>query len=558
MDSGAGPGNGANASQRNSGRVWQGLAVGLLATIGATAVLLFLRLAFQAFMPIELIAQWVPTVTPVSAQADGIATFGEALKPLGFTLLLGGQLLLGTLWGLVVTIRRQRRRLTTRAHETWFLAGGLPTIAWLVLWLLLPAVQNRGLEFVTGLVGVATFSMVLVALQTTLGIPALTPTTAPAASPGQRQPRRPTFVQLAWSGVLVVAGIGLWQLLTRGFGSSMLTMGGGDGGRDARAPGMQSEITPIDDHYTVSKNFRDPTVDAADWKLEITGLVERPYTLKYDDIMAMTTREQIHTLICISNPVGGEYIGNARWEGLPLKTFLDTAGIGTGVRDIVVHAADNYSDSFPIEKVMDPGTMIVWKMNGEPLPTQHGFPIRLLLPDIYGMKNVKWITKIELVDHDYIGFWQKRSWSDIATVKTMSRIDVPENAARIAADTEHVIGGVAFAGPRGISKVEVSADEARTWMTADIRPPLSKYAWSLWTVRWQPEAGSYRLLVRATDGEGNVQPSEHTASLPDGADGWDQISINVVPKAQVRPQLPPIEGERAPLLPQMPREEGGR
>ena len=558
MDSGAGPGNGANASQRNSGRVWQGLAVGLLATIGATAVMLFLRLAFQAFMPIELIAQWVPTVTPVSAQADGIATFGEALKPLGFTLLLGGQLLLGTLWGLVVTIRRQRRRLTTRARETWFLAGGLPTIVWLVLWLLLPAVQNRGLEFVTGLVGVATFSMVLVALQTTLGIPALTPTTAPVALPAQRQPRRPTFSQLAWSGVLVVAGIGLWQFLTRGFGSSMLTMGGGDGGRDARAPGMQSEITPIDDHYTVSKNFRDPTVDAADWKLEITGLVERPYTLKYDDIMAMTTREQIHTLICISNPVGGEYIGNARWEGLPLKTFLDTAGIGTGVRDVVVHAADNYSDSFPIEKVMDPGTMIVWKMNGEPLPTQHGFPIRLLLPEIYGMKNVKWITKIELVDHDYIGFWQKRSWSDIATVKTMSRIDVPENAARIAADTEHVIGGVAFAGPRGISKVEVSADEARTWMTADIRPPLSKYAWSLWTVRWRPEAGSYRLLVRATDGEGNVQPSEHTASLPDGADGWDQISINVVPKAQVRPQLPPIEGERAPLLPQMPREEGGR
>ena len=552
MDSGAGPGNGAGASQLNPGRIWQGLAVGLLATIGATAVMLFLRLAFQAFMPIELIAQWVPTVTPVSAQADGIATFGEALKPLGFTLLLGGQLLLGTLWGLAVAIRRHRRRLTTRAHETWFLAGGLPTIVWLVLWLLLPAVQNRGLEFVTGLLGVATFGMVLVALQTTLGIPALTPSTEPATPPGQPQARRITFSQLTWSGVLVVAGIGLWQFLTRGFGSSMLTMGGGD----ARAPGMQPEITPIDDHYTVSKNFRDPTVDAADWKLEVTGLVERPYTLKYDDITAMASREQIHTLICISNPVGGEFIGNARWEGVPLMTLLETAGIGTGVRDVVVHAADNYSDSFPIEKAMDPGTLVVWKMNGEPLPPQHGFPIRLLLPEIYGMKNVKWITKIELVDHDYIGFWQKRSWSDIATVKTMSRIDVPMNGDRIAAGTEHVIGGVAFAGPRGIAKVEVSADEARTWMTADIRPPLSQYAWSLWTVPWKPTTGSYRLLVRATDGQGNLQPSEHTASLPDGADGWDSISISVVPKSQVEPRLPPIEGERPPLLPQLPREEG--
>ena len=172
------------------------------------------------------------------------------------------------------------------------------------------------------------------------------------------------------------------------------------------------------------------------------------------------------------------------------------------------------------------------------------------------MKNVKWITKIELVDHDYTGFWQRRGWSDIATVKTMSRIDVPTNGDRIAADTEHIIGGVAFAGPRGIAKVELSADEARTWMTADIRPPLSEYAWSLWTVRWRPKAGSYRLLVRATDGEGNMQPSEHTASLPDGADGWDQISINVVPRAEVEPRLPPIEGERPPLLPQMPREEG--
>ena len=555
MESGTGHGNGA-AARLTSKLVWQSLVVGLLAILSATAVMLFLRLAFQAFMPIELIAEWVPTVTPVSAQADGIATFGEALKPLGFTLLLGGQLVLGTLWGLVVTMRRQRRRLTTRAHETWFLAGGLPTIFWLVLWLLLPAVQNRGLEFFTGLVGVATFSMTLVALQTTLGIPALTPTTAPAAPPGQRQPRRPTFVQVAWSGVLIVAGIGLWQFLTRSFGSSMLTMGGGGG--DSRTPGMQPEITPIDDHYTVSKNFRDPTVDAADWKLEIAGLVERPYTLRYDDIMAMPTREQIHTLICISNPVGGEYIGSARWEGLPLKTFLDTAGIGTGVQDVVVHGADNYADSFPFEKVMDPGTMLVWKMNGEPLPPQHGFPVRLLLPEIYGMKNVKWITKIELVDHDYIGFWQKRGWSDIATVKTMSRIDVPENASRIPADTEHTIGGVAFAGPRGIAKVEVSADEARTWMTAEIRPSLSEYAWSLWTVRWRPKAGSYRLLVRATDGEGNVQPSAQTPPLPDGADGWDQISINVVPRAQVQPQLPPIESERAPLLPQLPREEGGR
>ena len=394
------------------------------------------------------------------------------------------------------------------------------------------------------------------ALQSTFDTPPLIPQTKPGAPAGPPQTRRSAIGQLAWSGVLIIAGIGLWQFLTRTFGGNLLNMAGGPGSRGARTPGMQPEITPIEDHYTVSKNFGDPTVDLANWQLDVTGLVERPYALTYDEIMAMTAREQIHTLICISNPVGGEFVSTARWEGVRLQRLLETAGIGAGVRDVVVHAADSYSDSFPIEKAMDPGTMLVWEMNGEPLPTQHGFPLRLLLPGIYGMKNVKWITKIELVDHDYTGFWQDRGWSDVATIKTMSRIDVPSNGDRIKAGKEHVIGGVAFAGPRGISKVEVTADEGQTWMTAAIRPPLSKYAWSLWTVQWKPTAGSFRLRVRATDGEGSLQPPEHTAPLPEGAAGWDWISVSVDETPQVESRLPPIEGDRPPLLPTLPREEG--
>ena len=522
--------------------VWRiGIISGLLAALAATAAMMFLRLAAQIHMPIELIAEWIPTVTPVSAHAGGIARFGESLKPLGYSLLLGGQLLLGTLWGVVVWRWRSQQQLTSRSRRTWLLAGGAPLLFWLVLTGFLPSVQNGGLELLSGLAGVVTFAVVLVAGQRALAGYFARRRPKPSAAGQAEQPRdrRSVFARAAWSVVLILGGIGLWQFLTRASRGGLLSMIGGPDSRGTRTEGVPSEITSIEDHYHVSKNFTDPDVDLAGWDLRLTGLVERPQTITYEQLRAMSSREKIHTLMCISNPVGGEFISTARWRGVPLKELLDRAGIGSGAREVVFHAADSYSDSIPIEKAMDPGCMVVWLMNGEQLPPAHGFPLRALIPDIYGMKNAKWITGIEVVDYDYRGFWQNRGWSDIATIKVMSRIDVPQSGQRVPTGKEQFIGGVSFAGDREVEQVEVSTDDGATWQAAQVRPALAPHAWSLWTLPWNPTPGTYALVVRATDDQGTTQLPEHTDALPDGADGWHRITVEVV---EPPPDTPPPSG----------------
>ena len=180
------------------------------------------------------------------------------------------------------------------------------------------------------------------------------------------------------------------------------------------------EITPTEDFYVVSKNSVDPVVPQAGWKLEVRGAKETTsYTLpQLRDLPSIT---MFATLACISNPVGGDWIGNARWTGVPLAALLQRAGIGQATRDVVLHAADGYSDSIPIDRALQPLCFLAYEMNGAHLTTGHGFPLRLIVPGIYGMKNVKWITSIELADSDYRGFWQRRGWDDVAHYKLMSR-----------------------------------------------------------------------------------------------------------------------------------------
>jgi DMSO/TMAO reductase YedYZ molybdopterin-dependent catalytic subunit len=289
--------------------------------------------------------------------------------------------------------------------------------------------------------------------------------------------------------------------------------------------GLAMEITPTADFYQVSKNVVDPEVDVDGWALEIGGLVNQPLRLSYADIKAMEAVEQYATLMCISNPVGGDLIGNAKWKGVRLRTVLEKAGIQTSVRDVVLHAVDGYSDSIPLDHARQDGTLLVYEMNSEPLTPTHGFPVRLIVPGIYGMKNVKWITRIELVDYDYKGYWQKRGWDDRAEYKTMSRIDVPDAPVSHSGAT---IAGIAFAGDRGISRVEVSTDGGATWESAELRAPLSPYTWVLWQHKWAPnQAGNYDLLVRATDGRGATQTATQAEPIPDGASGYHQRIIKI-------------------------------
>jgi hypothetical protein len=248
--------------------------------------------------------------------------------------------------------------------------------------------------------------------------------------------------------------------------------------------------------------------------------------LSYADIKAMDAIEQYATLECISNRVGGDLIGNAQWKGIRLRTVLERAGIQPSVRDVILRAADGYSDSIPLERALQDGTLLVYEMNGAPLTPTHGFPVRLLVPGIYGMKNVKWITQIELVDYDYKGYWQERGWDDRAEYKTMSRIDIPETSASRAGTT---VAGIAFAGDRGISRVEVSTNGGVTWEPAQLRAPLSPYSWVLWQHPWTPhQAATVELLVRATDGRGETQTAKRAEPIPDGASGYHQRTIHVL------------------------------
>ena len=291
-------------------------------------------------------------------------------------------------------------------------------------------------------------------------------------------------------------------------------------------PGTVSEVTPTDQFYKVSKNFfADPQVDGARWRLTVDGLVDQRLSLALLDLKTLPSVEKQHTLTCISNEVGGNLISNATWKGIRLADLLRKAGPRPGVQKVVLRGADGYADSITLEKAMDPSTLLVFEMNGEALPSGHGFPVRALIPDIYGMKNVKWLTGIELVNSDFQGYWQRGGWSDSAIIKTMSRIDVAKGDATGQSVT---VAGVAFAGARGISTVEVSDDGGRTWKPATVEAPDRSNVWTLWVSEWKPsQKGNVKLLVRAVDGTGKVQSDVSTPPFPDGASGYHSVVVRV-------------------------------
>jgi len=291
---------------------------------------------------------------------------------------------------------------------------------------------------------------------------------------------------------------------------------------------LPPEITPNDRFYVVSKNPPgfDPDLDANRWSLEVTGLVARPLKLTYDQIRQFPAVEQFQTLECISNEVGGDLISNARWKGARLRDVLQQAG-GPGVKAVKVafRCADGYTESIPIADALNPTTLLAYEMNGERLPPRHGFPVRLLVPGLFGMKNPKWITRIEVVDYDFQGYWERSGWSDEAVVKTMSKFTT---LPRTAAPGEVPLGGVAYAGDRGVRDVEVSTDGGKTWQKAEVKPALGPFTWVLWAAIWTPTGpGEYTLKVRARDGGGVVQTAREAPTLPDGASGYHTLRVRV-------------------------------
>ncbi len=320
------------------------------------------------------------------------------------------------------------------------------------------------------------------------------------------------------------------SITLRGFKSRLVPPPRPNYGSLVPVPHLSSEITPNDQYYVVSKNLlADPVVNPASWRLSISGQVEQPYTLTYAELMALPMRSQYESMMCISNEVGGPYMSNALWEGVPLADLLQRARPQPGATKVVFYCADDYSDSLHLAKALEPTTLLAVRMNGVTLPERHGFPVRLLVPGIYGMKHAKWITRIEVVNYDYQGYWQQRGWSDEAQIRMTTRIDTPLDGSRLQAGSLTYIAGVAFSGDRGISEVDVSFDLGQSWQRATLKRPLSKLTWVLWELPWRvpTRAGSYTITARAIDLQGNVQDPHPAPPLPDGASGYHTITVIV-------------------------------
>jgi DMSO/TMAO reductase YedYZ molybdopterin-dependent catalytic subunit len=285
-------------------------------------------------------------------------------------------------------------------------------------------------------------------------------------------------------------------------------------------------ITPNEEFYITS--YRSPpTIRVNDWALSVKGLVERPRTFTYEQLIEQSAVSHIVTLECVGNTVGGESISTAEWTGVPLRALLEESGLSPQAYDVVFRAADGFSDSIKADRAMLGDVIIAHQMNGVPLPAAHGFPARVIVPGHYGMKSVQWLTEIEAVRDDYKGYYQQKGWSEEAAVKTMSRIDVPGHGATLKG-LRQKIEGLAFAGLRGIKHVELSTDGGDHWVTATLAAPLSPYAWIFWSYDWTvPTFGRHTLVVRATDGSGSPQTSVEQEPAPDGATGLHEVTVTV-------------------------------
>ncbi|MFJ8061901.1 sulfite oxidase [Streptomyces sp. NPDC096142] len=305
-------------------------------------------------------------------------------------------------------------------------------------------------------------------------------------------------------------------------------------GAQLRIPGISAFTTPNNSFYRVDTALVVPKVNATTWRLRIHGMgVRRPLTLSFDDLLRRELIERDITLTCVSNEVGGPYVGNARWIGVRLADLLAECGVkppskGGSADQLVARSVDGMTIGSPVEDVMDGrDALLALGMNGEPLPFAHGFPVRMVVPGLYGFVSAcKWIKDIELTTFDsYDPYWVKRGWARQAPIKTESRIDTPKPFARPGAGTV-MVGGVAWAQHRGIDKVEVRVDDG-PWREARLAAEDTRDTWRQWSFPWEAVKGGHTLTVRATDGTGRVQTDKRTKTIPDGASGWHSVVVTV-------------------------------
>jgi DMSO/TMAO reductase YedYZ molybdopterin-dependent catalytic subunit len=293
-------------------------------------------------------------------------------------------------------------------------------------------------------------------------------------------------------------------------------------------PGLTPIVVPNDRFYRIDTALLVPGVDAATWTLRIHGLVERETTLTWDELLQLPMFEQYVTIACVSNEVGGDLVGNAKWTGVRLRDVLDIAGVSPSATQLVGRSVDDFTAGMPTAWVMDPSRepMIAVQMNDEPLPPAHGYPARLIVPGLYGyVSATKWLAELELTTLEaFDGYWVPLGWSKEAPILTQSRIDTPRGGFSVGPGRVP-IAGIAWAPDRGISKVEVGIDGQ--WHESQLSAPISDTTWVQWVLPWDATAGRHQISVRATDGAGTVQEERSSPPAPDGARGWHTIEVGV-------------------------------
>ncbi len=503
-------------------------AFGVLATlVGMGAGHLVAAFTSPASSPVLAVGSAVIDRTPVPLAQWAIRTFGTADKAILIGSVILGVLLLAGLAGVLA-----RRRF----------AVGAAVLVVLVAVAAAAALTNAGAGALDAVPAVATAVAGVAALALLDRLarrvrPATTTDGATTASSGVG--RRGVLLGAGSMVVLAAALAGAGHLVGRlRSAPADVTLPAAAQPLPALPAGLEEtypDITPLqvpnEDFYRVDTRLDVPIVDVDDWTLTIDGDVDQEVVLTFDDIAAMELIERDITLTCVSNSVGGEFVGGARWLGVPLMTLLEMAGIeNTGADQIFSTDVDGMTISTPFELATDGrDAMLAIGMNGEALPREHGFPARMVIPGLYGfISATKWIERITLTTYaEQESYWTERDWDTDAPIKISARIDTPQGLPEELAAGEVIVGGVAWAQTQGgVAKMEVSIDDG-DWQEAELGPDVNNDYWRQWFFRWDATPGIHSVAARVTDGDGDVQTTERAAPFPGGSSGIQTLQVSV-------------------------------
>ncbi|WP_138418950.1 molybdopterin-dependent oxidoreductase [Sinomonas gamaensis] len=501
-------------------RWWAASAGALSAIAGVLAGELLAGLASPSLSPVSAVGGAVVDLAPPPAKEWAIQTFGTNDKT--FLIVVISIVLLGL--GAVAGLLELRR------------AGAGAAVAVLIGVVGIAAIATRSLSNTLAIVCAVIAAAVSVAL-----IRWLVRLIRDEERPDERAMSRRRFLRaMAGSAAVVALGAAVTAVVR---GTSLAVSAAREALRlpapssaatpipasaTLNTPGVTSLITPNTDFYRIDTALVVPSVDPTSWKLEVTGMVEQPVTLTWQELLAKPLIERYVTIACVSNQVGGNLIGNARWLGWPLRELIEQAKPKAGADMVLSRSVDGFTASTPLEVLSDPGTdaILAIGMNGEPLPPEHGFPVRMIVPGLYGFVSAtKWVTELKVTTFAAdSAYWSTRGWSQRGPIKTASRIDAPRDGAKVAAG-DVMVGGVAWAQHRGVSRVEVMVDNG-SWLPATLGTGISRDTWYQWSAKVQLAPGHHQISVRATDGTGAVQTSEVAPPAPDGATGYHSIRVD--------------------------------